>query len=94
MPNWVRTVLNFEGPTKSINALKKKIKREDNRASSEFDEGAIDFEKIIPSPKTKEKCPKKYLVTKDSHISLINGREFFNWYKFNIENWGTKWNAR
>lgn len=60
--------------------------------------GNFSFENIIPSPKTlKElkalKNGDRYILTKDDCIEPLEDREWFNWYKWNSENWGTKWDA-
>lgn len=53
----------------------------------------VDFNLIIAQPKTKEECDSKYYITEDSHVQPYTGREWFNWYKWNCENWGTQWNC-
>ena len=95
MPNHVKTVLKF-----------RKLKQEDidfilnmiatpslHTAEGEPVEYAIDFNKIIPEPKTKEECPKEYLVTKDSHIMEREEKPWFDWYRWHLAYWGTKWGA-
>ena len=54
---------------------------------------SFSYEAIIPSPKTKEKCDKFFFVSPDDHITLEANRPWFNWYKWQMENWGVKWDA-
>lgn len=62
--------------------------------SSDTDEPSrFDFEKVIPSPRTKEECPKEFLTNEYSHIERLEERPWFDWYKWNWRNWGTKWNS-
>lgn len=77
MPNWCSNSLQGKGLTK-LNIFTKK---------------ELDFEKIVPSPTKKEDCPAKYLVDENSTIQLDKNRPWFDWYKFNCCEWGTKWNA-
>lgn len=53
----------------------------------------IDFDKIIPEPKDESECPDEYKVNKESHIESLKDRPWFNWYKWHIDHWGTKWGA-
>ncbi len=58
------------------------------------------FEWIVPSPKTREECDEEYLIAEKGEksaaamgISPKKERPWFNWYKWQCENWGTKWDA-
>ena len=53
----------------------------------------FDFELLIPSPKRKEDCESKYLMGPGSFAQVEKDRPWFDWYKWNIANWGTKWNS-
>lgn len=50
---------------------------------SDSNEDEFDFEKIVPSPKTKEECPADCVIDADN----------FDWYKWSIRNWGTRRNS-
>lgn len=84
MPNWTFNTLIVRGSDTDLKAFREKY----------FDGKDFDFDKIRPQPKTKEECPKEYICdAKKEHIQACEGREWFNWYKWNRDNWGTKWNA-
>lgn len=53
----------------------------------------IDFDKIIPEPKDESECPDEYKVNKESRVELLKDKPWFNWYKWHIDHWGTKWGA-
>ena len=53
----------------------------------------IDFDKIIPEPRFESDCPDEYKVNKESHIERLLDRPWFDWYKWHIDHWGTKWDA-
>jgi hypothetical protein len=53
----------------------------------------IEFDKIIPEPKSESECPEDCKVNKDSHISILEDRPWFDWYRWHLKYWGTKWNA-
>lgn len=60
-----------------------------------FGEGStfsIDFEKIVPSPKTKEEYLKqggaKYKTPEEEGIMPVPDRPWFNWFAWTKEHWG------
>ena len=53
----------------------------------------IDFNKIIPEPSFESDCPDEYKVNKESRIESLKDKPWFNWYKWHIDHWGTKWGA-
>ena len=53
----------------------------------------IDFDKIIPEPRDESECPDEYKVNKSSSIERLKDKPWFNWYKWHIDHWGTKWCA-
>lgn len=83
MPNWCDDRLILKGNVKDIKDLINKY----------FTNNTIDFEKIIPEPKTEKDCPSQYIVKKEEnrHIIPDEGREWFDWYGFHLIEWGTKW---
>lgn len=92
MPNHVRTIVKIN-----------KLKKDDidivlNLIASPLIEDrpteyAIDFNKIIPEPETEDECPEEYKVNKESHVELLKDKPWFDWYKWHIDHWGTKWGA-
>lgn len=88
MPNHVQNVLTFssrESLEKVMNALKPGWTEEDG----------FRFEWIVPFPKTKEECPQEYVCEDPAaaHIQADTERPWLNWYEFQCNEWGTKWNA-
>lgn len=61
------------------------------------EERELDFNKIVPQPKTIEECPKKFLLSENGTgtvgIEILKDRPWFNWYDWCWDNWGTKWGA-
>lgn len=89
MPNWTGNVLTFENAKDAMKVWKSMRIREMD-GTEHFSFGAI-----IPSPKTKEECPKEFIVTDPSsvHIVLDDYRPWFNWYDWQQNYWGVKWDA-
>lgn len=89
MPNHVIHKLKFKG-----------LKPEDkefiiNTITTEVEDNpfAIDFDKIIPEPRTIDECEEDCRVNKDSHIESDDDRPWFDWYHWRVRHWGTKWGA-
>lgn len=82
MPNWIENHIKIKTPNPQ-----EIIDEYFSKGVDEF------FETIIPSPKIKTECPSKYIATIDPGIQLDDTRPWFNWYKWNVDNWGTKWGA-
>lgn len=76
MPNHVTNRLIIEGSKKKIKEMLDVIKGKDV---------AIDFEKIIPMPKS--------VFRGDINKAAEEKYGDNNWYDWSIKNWGTKWNA-
>ena len=81
MPNWVTNTIKIK--TKNVEEVIEKL----------FTDGDFDFDKIIPSPKRIEDCPKNYICKGREHIQKEDDRPWFNWYEWNYRFWGTKWGA-
>lgn len=96
MPNHIKTVVKFKNLKSKddidfiLNMIATPILSDADGKPLEY---IIDFNKIIPEPTCKEECPKEYLITKDSHVMEYKDRPWFNWYRWHLDNWGTKWNA-
>lgn len=94
MPNHVRNVLEFKHlQPDEINFLVNAITTVDFSTPDDITARHIDFDLIIPEPKTKDECPADCIVHKDSHIMEDKDRPWFDWYRWHLNNWGTKWNA-
>ena len=83
MPNWTKNELLIQNSDENI--TNKQILRKICTYSSKQKKYALDFNKIIPMPKTvfngrlDDKARKKYGLN--------------NWYDWSSKNWGVKWNA-
>lgn len=97
MPNHVRTVIKISKikSKEDVDFIVNMIASPIESGSDDTDKShyILDFDKIIPEPKTKEECPKEYLVKKTSAIVLRDEKPWFDWYEWHIDNWGTKWGA-
>lgn len=98
MPNWCRNEMFFGSKSdaeKVWNGMQYdyKIYNNINNNLEVVDKTRFSFEMVMPSPTKKEECPEKYLVTGDSHIQLEAEKPWFDWYKWNYDNWGVKWDA-
>jgi hypothetical protein len=83
MPNWTKNELLIQNSDENIN--NKQILRKICTYSRQQKKYRLDFNKIIPMPKTvfsgrlDDKAKKKYGLN--------------NWYDWRCKNWGVKWNA-
>ena len=87
-------------PNYCSNGLKIKFIKKENLEdflAKHFIEGTygkeFDFNTIIPEPITKDSLEPKYIANKDSRIMFVPNKEWFNWYEWHCDKWGTKWNA-
>lgn len=91
MPNHVRNVLKFKHLTSDdiafiLNTIA--IESEDTPITY-----WIDFDKIIPEPKFESECPPDCIVNSESHISPDPDKPWFDWYRWRLKYWNTKWKA-
>ena len=88
MPNWVHNSITIQGnknqTTELANLLGAEYKGLDN--------GSVNFLNLVAPP---EKNWEEYSTTGVPGLSIEDkaGHPVFNWYDWNCENWGTKWNA-
>lgn len=84
MPNWVENVIIVPNKSEFINLLINS-------------EGRVDFNIIMPEPETEEECITKYgeqyIDDGNKHLDHSNGKDWFDWWQWHIDFWGTKWNA-
>lgn len=93
MPNWVKNRISFNS-------------REDLEAAIEqlghlkdYRNGEFSFTWAVPYPNTKEECLEKYgkeYITEDpekDHIQKDEDKPWLNWYDFQRDFWGCKWDA-
>lgn len=98
MPNHVKNVLKFKNLKPDdiafiVNTIASPITRPEDYPPSY----AIDFDKIIPEPRTIEDCSPEFIIPEDkrakSGLEITDDRDWFDWYDWHVTNWGTKWNA-
>lgn len=86
MPNHIMNRIRFECGEEKLKEILTAIQcDEQNAVNDQFGIGTIDFNKIIPTPENIYRGP---LGARERELYGKN-----NWYDWNIENWGTKWNA-
>lgn len=96
MPNHVKNVVRIKGiktEEERDYLLRKLTTKYIDKYDGNREKYIMDFDLIIPEPRFKKDCPKECIVNKDSHVSEVEGREWFNWYEWHCKYWGTKWNA-
>lgn len=94
IPNHVRNVVKIKGiPKDKIEYMLNKLAVKYIPLGKAKEEWIIDFDLIIPEPRYKSDCPKECIVNKDSHIAEDKDRPWFDWYRWHLACWGTKWNA-
>ena len=94
MPNHIRNVVKIKGiPKDKIEYVLNKVSAKYKSDTTRNDEWIMDFDLIIPEPRFKKDCQKRFIVNKDSHVMEYENRPWFNWYDWHCAYWGTKWNA-
>jgi hypothetical protein len=85
MPNWFNFTLDVNGKEKDVQEFVENVK-----GSKRFDtEGYVfDFNHFIPQP---DNIFRGALGSKEEKYCKDNNLP--DWYNWNVENWGTKWNA-
>ena len=93
MPNWISNVLSVSADTSEelILFLDKHL------VGSWFK-----LDTIVPQPKSRDECPMEYIVNseveaerlrEDPPLSYPDDKVWFDWYNWNMDNWGCKWEA-
>lgn len=98
MPNHVRNVWTIKGikTEKEKNYLLNKLTtvcKSHDEGAREMNTRIIDFDLIIPEPRFIKDCPKDCLINKESHVREVEDRPWFDWYRWHLKYWGTKWGA-
>jgi hypothetical protein len=90
MPNDCENKLLIRGTHEDLEIFAKNHLRQ-----NEDNEWFLDFNTIIPEPKTPSECNAKYVMQNGEtrSLQLCEGREWFDWYSWRVDNWNTKWGA-
>lgn len=91
MPNWVKNkiIAHSQEDFKKLLEFVRLVKNEDGTRD------LFDFNKIVAEPQTMEQCPADYFIPneKDRGYEQLENREWFDWYNWHLNFWGTKWNS-
>jgi len=94
MPNWVTCKCMVSGP----DAERKRFMDAGYFKKDKWGDGVMDFNMVIPEPNTQEECPGQYVLCNDEERRISgmlagsgDDKPWFNWYRWRINNWGTKW---
>ena len=94
MPNWVRNRIIFK-TEKDLKIFLETVQKKS--ADEVIEKSQFDFNWIVSEPIDENTCRQfygeKYIANDKSHISKIENREWFQWYEWRLDFWGTKWNA-
>ena len=99
MPNWVRNILTFNNESDCEKVWKGILKESKQTLLDILGNQIINtkqlfsFETVIPTPKTIEECPQEYIKTESSCIQEDKEKPWFDWYAWNCDFWGVKWDA-
>lgn len=104
MPNYVKTNLKFIGASEDIKKIKYLVFTEEQGKTTEFD-----FRKIVPYPtkeecpkeylldeslNVEEKWDERTVISNEkAHIQVMEDYPYLDWYEWQRDKWGTKWNA-
>ena len=99
MPNWVFNYLTVEGSKEDIAKLKAQVGatvKTKYKGADEIDEmldrePIFSFMNILPPPE--DKLDEYHAVHGYANGEKTGDTEY-NWYNFNVREWGTKWDAR
>lgn len=100
MPNHVKNILKFRNlKEKDIATIIALVADPLTHTTTDKPEYAINFDKIIPEPRTVEECDPDCVFSDEqiesgyTGVECTDDRKWFDWYTWHNRHWGTKWNA-
>lgn len=83
MPNWCNNTLYVSGPKASVDAFLQKAVRKDKP------DVPLSFNSLVPQ----NLKAKRYQNAKKKSVAGMPSNPDFNWYDWNVEHWGCKWDC-
>jgi len=87
MPNWTYNTIEMNGIGRKRSLF----------SISESGRKYFDFNKLVPEPKNAAECIRKYgkqyIDNGNCHLQHTEENQWFNWYDWHCDFWGTKWNG-
>ena len=100
MPNYCDDCLIIKGSAKDVKEFHDKYLTKRRKEDGVEEAEKFSFDKFVPQPERPEDCDPRYVIKhkKDAekralHWDPREPRKWFDWYEWNINNWGTKWDA-
>lgn len=88
MPNWVYNTLSIEGSKEDVAKVKAQLNKPFQKEEAVYSNPVIAFWNIVAPPADKLD---EYFGTHGYADGKEQGNTEYNWYNFNVREWGTKW---
>ena len=96
MPNWIYNTMHFD-TAEAFRAFCKAYCKEEEEGLT------FSFASVVAEPETEAECREKYgekyILSADGKsqdglkLGRVKGKEWFNWYDWQMDFWGVKWDA-
>lgn len=102
MPNHIKNVLKIKNLTPTdiamvLTLIARPLEEDEYHGRKDAPDFVIDFDKIIPEPRTIEDCSPEFIIPEEKRakpgLEITDDRHWFNWYDWRVHFWGTKWRA-
>lgn len=90
MPNWVYNGVSIQGPTKVVDRFIEMVGRRNYTTPEDAEPRVFSYGAFITIPKAKIK---EYHSPHGSGPQGSYGDTEYNWYNWNLANWGVKWDT-